>query len=343
MILEWDGIEFMLIPSVNAAGTAPGLSPLPINSLVTWNSTPLGYYLLDRTKCQAGAARRITRNNLAQADGEITHRKFKSGYVIELNMQLWGPPRGGGPDTADPACAGVLRKMGDVLGEYLESMANDDGQLIWFPSTWVGDPTPNPRMLDQARSMGPSGSDSSGSNFVSVVVTEDPEGPLVDVTFALLSPLPYLTDFMNYPTTPDETTTFTSTVTITNEGSAAYSPVLKVTGAGSGCTDVGQGCTDGFEIANLSVLDEIGNPLTIVWDATLPGGLTIDSSQYAQIDTFTNIAQRHLAGGGTDNGKPSIDPTKTDYFQLFPGTNDLQVIWYGAAGSVDVIWRNAWV
>lgn len=331
MILEWDGIEFMLIPSVNAAGTAPGLSPLPINAEVIWNSTHLGYYMLDRTKCQAGAARRITRNNLAQADGEITHRKFKSGYVIELNMQFWEQIA----ESGQPACAGVLRKMGDVLGEYLEAMANDDGQLIWFPSTWAGDPTPNPRMLDQARSMGPSGNDSTGSNFVSVVVAEDPEGPLVDVTFALLSPLPYLTDFMNYPTTPDETTTFTSTVTITNEGSAAYSPVINVYAGGANC--------DGFEIANLSALDEIGNPLTIVWDDTLPGGLPIQPGQYATIDTFTNIAKLVQAGGGTDNGKPSIDPTQTDYFQLMPGDNDLQIVWYGTAGHVDVLWRNAWV
>lgn len=332
MILEWDGIQFQLIPSVDAAGTSPGLSPLLINDEVVWGTTHLGYYMLDRTKCQAGAARRITRNNLAQADGEITHRKFKSGYVVELNMQLWERVGEGGK----PACAGVLRKMGDVLGEYLESMANDDGQLIWFPSTWEGDPPPNPRMLDQARAMGPSGSDSSGSNFVSVVVTEDPEGPLVDVTFALLSPLPYLTDFMNYPTSPDEVTSFTNTVTITNEGSAAYAPVIRV--------HAGAAPSDGFELANLSVLDEIGNPLTIVYDDTLPGGLPINVGGYAQIDTFTNIAQLHFAGGGhLANAKPSIDPTQTDYFQLFPGDNDLKITWYGTPGSVDVIWRNAWV
>jgi hypothetical protein len=340
VILEWDGIQFQLIPSVDAAGTSPGLDPLLINDRVVWNSTDLGYYMLDRTKCQAGAARRITRNNLAQADGEIKHRKFKSGYVIELNMQLWERV---GSEGA-PACAGVLRKMGDVLGEYLEAMANDDGQLLWFPSTWVGDPTPNPRILDQCRSMGPSGNDSSGSNFVSVVVEEDPEGPLVNVTFALLSPLPYLTDFMNYPTTPDETTTFTTNVTITNEGNAAYSPLIRVHGAGAGpCPNPNMGCTDGFSLANLSVLDEIGNPLTIVWDDTLPGGLAIPSGWYAEIDTFTNVVTRKNNSGSIDNGKPSIDPTKTDYFQLMPGANDLQIVWYGPPGSVDVLWRNAWV
>lgn len=331
MQLEWDSIQFQLIPSVNAAGTAPGLPPLLINDLTVWNSTDLGYYMLDRTKCQAGAARRITRNNLAQADGEITHRKFKSGQVIELNMQLW--ERIG--SEGQPACAGVLRKMGDVLDEYLEAMSNNDGQLLWFPSTWAGDPTPNPRMLDQARSLGPSGNDSSGSSFVSVVVNEDPENGLVDVTFAFLSRLPYLTDFMDYPTTPDATATFTTTTTITNEGSAAYDPVIQVHAGGADC--------NGFELANLSALDEIGNPLTIVWDDTLPGGLTIQPGQYAQIDTFTNIAQLHLPGGGTDNGKGSIDPTQTDYFQLVPGANDLQIVWYGTPGTVDVIYRNAWV
>lgn len=332
MILEWDGIQFQLIPSVGAAGTAPGLDPLLINDEMLWNSSHLGYFMLDRTKCQAGAARRITRNNLAQADGEITHRKFKSGYVVELNMQFWDEVGSEGR----PACAGTLRKMGDVLGEYLEAMANNDGQLIWFPSTWEGDPTPNPRMLDQCRSMGPSGNDSSGSNFVSVVVTEDPEGPLVDVTFALLSPLPYLTDFMNYPTSPDEVTSFTNTVTITNEGSAAYAPVLQV--------HAGASPSDGFELANLSVLDELGNPLTIVYDDTLPGGSPINVGFFAEIDCFTNDATlMDAAGTHTSNAKPSIDPTQTDYFQLFPGANDLQIVWYGTPGTVDVIWRNAWV
>jgi hypothetical protein len=330
VILEWDGIEFQLIPSVDAAGTAPALSPLLVNAEVVWNSTHLGYYMLDRTKCQAGAARRITRNNLAQADGEITHRKFKSGYVIELNMQLWDQIGEGGV----PACAGVLRKMGDVLGEYLEAMANNDGQLIWFPSTWVGDPTPNPRMLDQARSMGPSGSDSSGSSFVSVVVEEDPEGPLVSVTFALLSPLPYLTDFMNYPTTPDETTSFSSTATITNDGSAAYDPVIRVHGPCSG-----------FWLSNLSALDEIGVPLSIYYDSHGMGvpSLTIPSGGYAEVDTFTNTVILHQPGGGTDNAKGAIDPRQTDYFQLMPGTNDLLVTYFGSPGTVDVIWRNAWV
>ncbi len=335
MQLEWDSIDFLLIPSVNAAGTAPGLSPLPLNSLVTWNSTALGYFNLDRTKCQAGAARRITRNNLAQADGEITHKKFKSGYVVELNAQLWEKTGLEGV----PACAGVLRKMGDVLGEYLEAIANDDGQLIWFPSTWIGDPTPNPRMLDAARSMGPSGNDSGGGgSFVSVVVEEDAENGLVDVTFALLSKFPYLTDFMNYPTSPDEVTTFASsvmhdTVTITNDGTAAYSPVIRV-----------HGPCDGFQLANLSTLDDIGNPLTIVYDDTLPGGITIATGWYLEIDTFTNIAQIHLPGGGTDNGKPGIDAKQTDYFQLVPGTNDLDMTYYGGPGSMtEVIWRNAWV
>jgi hypothetical protein len=343
VILEWDGIEFQMIPSVNVAGTAPGLDPLPLNAEVMWNSTHLGYFNLDRTKCQAGAARRITRSNLAQADGEITHRKFKSGYVVELNMQLWEQTG----DEGIPAHSGVLRKMGDVLGEYLEAMANDDGQLIWFPSTWSGDPTPNPRMLDMCRTMGPSGNDSGGSSFVSVVVEQDPGNGLVDVTFALLSPLPYLTDFMNYPTTPDAVASFSTAhadcgnpdITITNEGNAAYHPVIRVYGPTSGAA------CDGFQLANCSELDETGSPLTIVWDDTLPGGLPIDVGQYAQIDTFTNVTQLHQAGGGTDNGKPSIDPTQTDYFELVPGANDLSITYYGnhSGSHVEVVYRNAWV
>jgi hypothetical protein len=330
VILEWD-IPFMLIPSVGLAGTSPGLPGLPFNDQAYWESTALGIFQLDPAKCQAGAARRITRNNIAQADGEITHRKFKTGFVIELNAILYERIGSG----AIPACGGTLRQMGDMLSEYLEATANNDAQLLFWPSRWPATgPIPLPRMMDMARAMGPSGNDSSGSSFVSVVTEKDPEGPQVDVTFAFLSPLPYLTDFMDYPTTPDATVTWASGAqTVPNDGNTDYYPTVRVWGP-----------ADGFELVNYSILDDAGNPLTLVYDDTLPGAIPIASGNYLEIDTFRNSAQIHLPGGGTDNGLPGIDVRQTDYWTLAPGNNDIFMLWYGGPGTqVEIVYRNAWV
>lgn len=330
MILEWD-VLFELIPSVGLAGTSPGLPALPINAQAYWNSTELGFFVLDRTKCQAGAGRRVTRNNIAQADGEIPHRKFKSGYVMELNAQLWEKIGSEGK----PACGGTLRQMGDMLSEYLEATANNDAQIVWFPTTWPdpGGPLMKPRMLDQARALGPSGSESGGS-FVNVNVEMDPEGPLTDLGFAFLSPLPYVTDFMDYPTTPDATESWSGSAhTVTNEGNTDYFPIIRVFGP-----------ADGFSLINYSIMDEAGNPLTIVYDDTLPGAFDIGSGEYVEIDCFTNSAKLHLPGGGTENAKTCIDPKQTDYWSLTPGANDLFLLWYGGPGaSVEVVYRNAWI
>lgn len=336
MILEWD-VPFVLIPSVGAAGTSPALPQLPFNQQVVLLAQNLGWYLLDPSKCSAGATRRVTRANLAQADGEITRKKFKSGYVMELNMQLWeNPGVGSGIGLGQPACAGVLRQMADVLAEYLGAVANNDGMLVWQPSGWPDPLTlPNPRVLDKCRALGPSGAGESG--FVSVISEKDPAGPLTDVTFALLSPFPYVTDFMNWPTSADEVTAMsggggTLTAAITNAGSTFMSPTIQVYGP-----------CDGFALTNLDVQDDVGNDLQIVYDDTLVGGFAIPSSSYVEIDTFRSTAILHNAPGGTANAKTNIDAQITDYWQLAPGLNNIQLLYYGGPGAgANIIWRNAW-
>jgi hypothetical protein len=341
MILEWD-IPFVLISPVNAADTTPGLGPLPINALVESEGDALGYFLLDPAKCSSGAARRITRNNLAQADGEITHQKFKSGYVVELNVQLW--ERSGAEGI--PACAGALRQMGDILGEYLEAIANVDGQLVWWPSAWpAGGSAPNPRMLDMARSMGPSGD--GGAGFVSVVREKDPDGPLTTITFALLSALPYVTDYMNWPDSPDEIATFAEGadggITVVNAGNVAYEPVLRIYGAPS--SDPPGTEVDGFTLVNYSAVDEMGNPLQIVYDRGLPGAFPISKGFWIEIDTFrSDVRMVNAAGTHGANAKACIDVLNTDFFQLEPGNNDLHLHWHGSQPGVkaEVVYRNAW-
>src|SRR5262249_13189574 len=155
------------------------------------------------------------------------------------------------------------------------------------------------------------------------------------VTFALLSPLPYFTDYMDWPTSPDASATWASGAhTITNEGNTGYFPVIRAYGPASGPG------TTGFNLLNFSSVDDTGSPLNIVFDTTLPGadGLTIGPGDYIEIDTFTNRVQRFLSGGGTDNAKAAIDAFQTDYFSLVPGDNDLVMNWGDNPGTqVEVI------
>lgn len=301
MILEWDNPWELQTPQ----GT------LPLNAIASSGTTPLGYYMLDPSKCAAGAGRRITRSSIPQAGGEITHRKFKTGYVVELHVQLWEAIG----DAGVPACGSVLREMGDLLELHLNSIENDDGRLVWTPSA---SPAINDRMVDKARILGPSGSGDSG--FVGVTVEKDPEGPLVVVTFALLSPLPYAMD------APQTTTNLggSTPVTVTNDGNVEFFPVFKVYGA-----------TSSFTLVNNSNLDEAGNPKQFVYSAALPGALSIAGGDYAEIDTFRNTV---YLNGNSSNLKPGIDIPTSDFWGLVPGDNDIEI--FGA--SADMLWQAGW-
>lgn len=307
MIVEWENPWSLETP----AGT------LPLNQEVKIGTQHLGYYILDRSRCSAGAARRVTRTNLPQADGEITHRKFKQGYVVELNLQFWDTIGEGGR----PACGGTLREMADLLDLHLNAIENADGRLFWEPTTWpASGPTLDQRMLDKVRSLGPSGQGDSG--FVSVVVEHDAEGPLVTATFAVLSPLPYAMDFTQI------TTNIFGGATLTNLGNANFYPVMQVHGPASS-----------FAITNASVTDDNGNALSVVYDSTLPGAVTIGAGHYAEIDFFreTIFLDGHFA-----NLKAGIDVTLSDFFPLVPGANALSVGAY-TGSQVDVLWQSAYV
>jgi hypothetical protein len=241
--------------------------------------------------------------------------------------------------------------MADLLAEYLETMANNDGEVVWFPSAWPeGEDPPNPRVLDRARSMGPSAS--GGESIVAVVTEKDSGAKLWDVTFAFLSPFPYVTDYMNWPASPDEIVTFATDplpplhgglaadarVTITNEGNVMQQPIIRIYGPTSECT-----------ITNFSVVDEIGEPLELRYSAEFAGAFPIPSGSYIEVDTFTSRCQMFNPGGGTDNARACIDVLRTDWFGLAPGENILQVdkvlslsYDFYAGDGVDVVYRNAW-
>ena len=298
---EWDVPFELQTPAGN----------LPFNTQASTGSGPLGFYKLDKTKCSTGATRRVTRNNIAQADGEITSRKFRSGYVMELNVQLW-------EDEYTPACGGVLRKMCDNLGLYLNSIDNEDGRIVWQPSTYPGDPVPVERMLNAVRILGPSGDGPSG--FVTVLQELD-DSPLVTLTFALLSPLPYALD------APEIVTALADGVTSTifNGGTVDDYPFFEVFGP-----------TDFFEIVNADNLDEQGQPKKLVYlGDLLPGGLPIGGSDFAEILDFQNTI--YLNGHFT-NLKPGLDITSSDFFTLVPGENNITI----TGATAEMHWQNAY-
>jgi hypothetical protein len=310
VIVEWDNDWDLISP----------FGTLGLNKLVPYKSGELGYYLLDPARCQAGAARRITRDNIAQADGEITHRKFKTGYAIELNIQLW-------ETLTQPACGGVLRQMADLLDLHLNAIENTDGRLVWTPTDWPqgGASPPGRRILDKARSLGPSGS-GAGGGFVAVVTEKDTESPLTSVTFAVLSPLPYVMDL-----TQTTTQLYPTGAVIYNDGNANMWPVIKIHGP---CTKV--------TIQNLDALDENGNVLQLVYDSTLPGAVAIASGHYAELDFFRNTI--YLDGTGA-NLKAGINVLQTDFWPIVPGPNAINIPppIGGATTNIEMLWNNAYV
>lgn len=304
MILEWDNPWELQTPEGN----------LPFNSLASDGTTPLGYYLLDRTKCHAGTGRRVTRTNIPQADGEIIHRKFKTGYALELHLQLWDAQK------AAPACGGLLREMGDLLALHLNSIENVDGRIVWTPSADPdGTPVAN-RMVDSVRFLGPSGD--GGGGFASIDVEMDPEGPLVVVSFGLLSQLPYEQDEAQV------TTDLTAGATIFNGGDTEQFPVIRVYGP-----------TNTFTLTNTDALDEDGDPLAFVYDASLPGAHSIASGHYAEIITFRNTI--YLDGNST-NLKSGIDIPSSDFWPIVPGTNVITVGGGYTGSRIDLLWQNAY-
>lgn len=288
---------------------------LEFNKQITVAPGLKGAFILNPARCQGGTARRITRTNIAQASGEITHRKFKQGYVVELNAELYEEYPG-----ENPACDVLLRAMGDLLSLHLEAVENNNGRLVWTPSA---NPAVNDRMLVGARALGPSGIE--GGSFVAVAVEREGSGTIVAVTFAFLSDRPYAID------APQTTTALADGVpaTLTNTGTSGYHPVFKVNGP-----------TSAFTITNNSLLDEQGNPLQIVYDSTLPGALAIAGGHYAEIDTFRDTV---YLDGNSSNLKPGIDVLETDFTAvdgsgfLAVGANILEIV----GATCDVLWQAA--
>ena len=163
----------------------------------------LGTYLIQQEGCEALRDLRVVVDPIPQADGQINHQRFTTGYEVQLLVSLWENGR------EKPACDEQARVMAEELMLHLNTMLNDDGRLFWTP-TGLGDQ----RLLDSARlaSIGP-------------WTLAQPGIP--QITFRLDSPFPYVYDFTQV------TTSLIDGVpqVVNNLGNVDFYPVAKVYGS----------------------------------------------------------------------------------------------------------------
>jgi hypothetical protein len=271
--------------------------------LINQEITDIGSYMAVPSKCQVRRSLRVTSDTIPQGDGRILHRRFSDGIELTLVLELWKVVDAD-PAAGEPACGEDLRVMLEHLGLYLQAILNGRGRWIWQPSGY-GDE----RMLDECRWL--------------VDVSRELDSRRTTVTFGIDSPYPYFIDYTEQSGSdlivPDG-----GILILTNAGNHETYPVMEIVG--------GTSLPDGqFTITNQSLVDQNGNPLQIVYN-----GVGIDSSDFAEINTFTNTV--YLNGNQT-NLKAGIVAEATDFFVLRPGDNEIEA--NGAA--VAFKFNHAWV
>lgn len=247
---------------------------------------------------------RVTQDNISQADGSVLHPRWKTGMVATMRVAFHIAEGGDGVSDYVPACGADLREMDDELALHLNALrqlTTTTQRLLWTPTGYG-----QQRMLDQ----------------VQLLSWPDPsyDGDEASQTFALETPFPYAED------ATETSTALTAIIpsTLTNLGTAAFSPVARVAGPAFG-----------FTLTNADDLDADGNPLQLVYDSTRPGGLAIPPGHYAEIDFFRGTVYQDGSGVNLISG---IDPTVSDFWRLVPGANIVTI----TGANATVLWNNAW-
>jgi hypothetical protein len=262
-----------------------------------------GILLLNPQASSTSIGLRSTDTNLPQKDGEQLHTRFFQGYTMTLAVQLW-------QSLEEPACDELLQDLTDELMRHIRALANppkwatgpvlvQDPRIYWTPD---GE---SQRMLKNVRL--------SGDTEATITMEES---GITQIVFVVKSGYPYAWDAAETTTALD--------ATLTNTGSAAFWPVIKVYGP----------ATD-FTVTNQTLLDNVGNMLAITYDSSQTGAVSIAGGSYAEIDTF---AETVYLNGDQTNLKPGIVMDQSDFFPIAVGANDLTVI----GATADVLWQNAW-
>lgn len=255
----------------------------PYGSLVLNDTAGLRYVLIP-SGCDMGAPLRVTKDNVPQGNGSILHRRFEEGYQCQLTMMFWRDKK--------PACGEDLVIMLDELNKHARGLLNaadNQGRLAWLPSGLS-----EYRMLDDIRLL----------ERVQVQAPSDGRGTVA--SFAVDTAYPYAQDLTQQSTALN--------ATLTNTGTVAYWPVVKVFGATSSWT-----------------LQNVTTGKQLVYSGTaIPGG-----GQYVEIDMFRNTM--YLNGSGA-NLISSLNMLTSDFFPLEIGANVLTI----AGATATVLWAPAY-
>jgi hypothetical protein len=203
-------------------------------------------------------------------------------------------------DAEQVACGELRQTMHDLFSGHARSLlraGDNEGRLLWTPEGEVR------RMLDDIR-------------LTSYPVFTNDAGTL-QVSVGIDTGYPYAIDL----TQTEETVSGSGT--LVNAGNAEFWPVIKVDGPFTT-----------FEITNNDALDELGNPLTILYNGALPGAQSVPGGSYAEIDAFRGTI--YLNGDGA-NLKPGWVATASDLFPIMPGSNDIDT-----DVSARFLLNNAW-
>ena len=220
---------------------------LDLNTPVVLPSAASGEFVLIPRSCKAAIPLRATDSDVPQQDGEVTHRRFYKGFLMNLAIGLF-------ENRNIPACDSLLQEMLDNLMKHVRALTcppadPNDGRVYWTPAGQAQ------RMIRNAILNEPAD--------VSLA-----EGGITVVEFQLKSPFPYAWD------AAETTTTITSgnSATLTNSGTADFWPVIRVKSTSGTVT-----------ITNNDDLDDDGSPKQIIYDSSFLG---VSGANYGEIDTY---------------------------------------------------------
>ncbi len=275
-------------------------------------------YQLVPAKCNANLPVRVTADDVPQGDGAIPHRRWRSGFTVHLAVEMLIDPDGNGYtmgplETQEAACDADLVTMLDLLGLHINAMIRTglvsgfpNARLFFTPSGFDGTTPLDDRMFDRCQLQ------TGGA------VSEGDIGTLVE--FDLDTPYPYYIEAAETQTVLSNT----GLQVVTNEGNTDFYPVVRVDGPFSD-----------FTLFNESIVDLDGNPLEILYSASLPGASSVSGGDFLEINFFTGQVFLNGSGG---NRKSGIDMRYSDFFPLIPGDNFLTIL----EATATVLSNGAW-
>lgn len=256
---------------------------------VAWDGEPVWpRYQCVPASCDLGWQARVTRTDIAAADGSILGKGFATGVEVNMVVECW-------EEFEQPACGTVLTEMMDTLRGHLFALLKDT-QGVGRLTADVPDATIPVTLLDRRM-------------VDDIQLAEIANPKLVDQVrmaqaFTLDSPFPYVMR------ANQESITINNTAdVIVMTGTAWFMPVIKVYGPFSG---------------GACYIDHNDLGVSIAYSDFRPGAPTIGAGEYLEIDTFRNVATKVAPGPVLSDAMAGIELSQSDFFPLVPGSNEIE-------------------